>query len=177
MSPNEYMQATRATAIYPQAVAIPYLTLGLISEVDELQRAVFVANEQALVKESGDVMWYCFRLFDELGVTVHPSWEHYTGEPVAVQQTFNIMFRNVASVADIVKKAIRDNDGIVPPAKVDAANLALTIVVMCVGSLAKRQNELYKTQLHDLETYAIANIDKLASRHNRGVIGGSGDDR
>ena len=177
MSPNEYMQATRATAIYPKEVAIPYLTLGLVSEIDELQRAVFVANEQALVKESGDVMWYCFRLFDELGIAVNPSWEHYTGEPVALQQTFNIMFRNVAAVADIVKKSIRDNDGAVPPAKVDTVNLALTVVVMCVGSLAKRQNELYRTHLHNLEAYATVNIDKLASRHNRGVIGGSGDER
>ncbi len=177
MNPNEYMQATRTTAIYPKEVAISYLTLGLVSEIDELQRAVFVANEQALVKESGDVMWYIFRLFDELGVTVHQSWEHYTGEPVSLPLTFNIMFRNVAAVADIVKKAIRDNAGIVPPAKVDTSGLALTVVLMCVGSLAKRQNELYSTQLHSLEAYATVNIDKLTSRHNRGVIGGSGDDR
>lgn len=177
MIPNDYMIATRQTAIYPKAVAVPYLTLGLISEIDELNRAVFIANEQGLIKESGDVMWYCFRLFDELGIAVNPSWEHYTGEPVALPQTFNIMFRNVAGIADIVKKSIRDNDGVVPLEKVGQVGLALTIVVMCVGSLANRQNDLYSTSLHSLEAYATVNIDKLASRHNRGVIGGSGDDR
>jgi hypothetical protein len=177
MSPNEYKLATRQTAIYPNAIAVPYLTLGLVSEIDELNRAVFIASEQGLIKESGDVMWYCFRLFDELGITVNPQWEHYTGEPIALPQTFNIMSRNTAAIADIVKKSIRDNDGIVPPEKVEQVGLALTIILMCVGSLAQRQNDLYHTHLHGLEAYATVNIDKLASRHNRGVIGGSGDDR
>lgn len=177
MSPNDYMIATRQTAVYPKAVAVPYLTLGLISEIDELNRAVFIANEQGLIKESGDVMWYCFRLFDELGIAVNPSWEHYTGEPVTFPQTFSIMFRNAAAIADIVKKAIRDNDGIVSPGKAEQVGLALTIILMCVGSLAKHQSDLYHTQLHSLESYAAANIEKLTSRYNRGVIGGSGDDR
>ena len=177
MSPNEYQEATRQTAVYPKAVAVPYLTLGLVSEIDELNRAAFIADEQALVKESGDVMWYCFRLLDELEIAVIPNWEHYTGRPVTLPQTFSIMFRNAAAIADIVKKAIRDNDGIVPAAKRDEIGITLTTILMCVGSLAERQNDLYHTQLHSLEVYAAANIEKLTSRYNRGVIGGSGDDR
>ena len=66
MKPYEYMLATRETAIYPKEVALSYLVLGLVSEADELGRAIMSGDTGNIVKEAGDNLWYAFRLYDEI---------------------------------------------------------------------------------------------------------------
>jgi len=69
-----------------------------------------------------------------------------------------------------VKKLHRDNGGEMNAAHRDA-------ILQETGDLLWYLAEIC-TQLHvDLETVAYANIEKLASRAERGVIGGSGDYR
>jgi NTP pyrophosphatase (non-canonical NTP hydrolase) len=79
---NEYMEATRETAVYPDAMegtvdAILYVGLGLASEAGEvageLKRivrddagTVTLRRTERLVKEIGDALWYAARLADEL---------------------------------------------------------------------------------------------------------------
>jgi NTP pyrophosphatase (non-canonical NTP hydrolase) len=81
-------------------------------------------------------------------------------------------------VADKVKKVIRDNvimrntkgEIIIPNDKLDAIKLELGDVLWYIATLA-----------HDLgftlEDVAKSNLEKLASRAERGTIGGSGDFR
>lgn len=75
---NDYQEFTKTTAIYPKNKALEYLCLGLASEAGEvagkLKKVIrdhkgFTDHEadQALLKEVGDVLWYCARIVDELG--------------------------------------------------------------------------------------------------------------
>jgi len=73
-------------------------------------------------------------------------------------------------VADKVKKVIRDRGGDFSPEVRQALELELGDVLWYVAQLA--------TELGlELEQVARTNLDKLASRAARGVIGGEGDDR
>lgn len=70
-------------------------------------------------------------------------------------------------VASLFAKAVRDSNG-----QVNRDNLKKELgdVLWFVAVLAKQ----YKLDLQDV---AINNINKLRSRQERGVLGGSGDDR
>jgi NTP pyrophosphatase (non-canonical NTP hydrolase) len=73
-------------------------------------------------------------------------------------------------VAEHAKKAIRDDGGRVTPERRAAAAKELGDVLWYVAQLA--------TELDlDLDEIAQANLDKLLSRQQRGVLSGSGDDR
>ena len=73
-------------------------------------------------------------------------------------------------VADKVKKVIRDRGGSFSPEVIEALKLELGDVLWYVAQLA--------TELGlDLDAIAQANLDKLASRAARNVIGGDGDNR
>lgn len=72
-----YQQKTRDFAIYPEdhsMAVLMYLALGINGEAGEVAEKVkkYYRDEDldvaALVKEVGDVFWYCCRLLDELDV-------------------------------------------------------------------------------------------------------------
>jgi NTP pyrophosphatase (non-canonical NTP hydrolase) len=73
-------------------------------------------------------------------------------------------------VAEHAKKAIRDDDGQVSEERRAAMAKELGDVLWYVAQLA---SELKL----DLDEIAQANLDKLLSRQQRGVLSGSGDDR
>lgn len=69
-----------------------------------------------------------------------------------------------------VKKILRDDDGVITPSKREAIAAELGDVLWYIAATA--------TELgYFLSDIADANLDKLASRQKRGVIGGSGDNR
>lgn len=73
-------------------------------------------------------------------------------------------------VADKIKKIIRDNKGVMTPEFAQSIAQELGDVLWYIAILS---NELG----FDLEQVAEINIKKLADRQQRGVIGGSGDNR
>jgi NTP pyrophosphatase (non-canonical NTP hydrolase) len=73
-------------------------------------------------------------------------------------------------VADKLKKVIRDNDGVLTDTVKDAVAKELGDVMWYLAVLAHELD-------YDLATIAQINLDKLASRLERGVISGSGDNR
>jgi NTP pyrophosphatase (non-canonical NTP hydrolase) len=73
-------------------------------------------------------------------------------------------------VADKLKKVIRDNDGILTDPVRDAVAKELGDVMWYLAVLAYELD-------YDLSTIAQNNLDKLASRQERGVLSGSGDNR
>lgn len=73
-------------------------------------------------------------------------------------------------VADKVKKVLRDDEGILDDAKRAAIASELGDVLWYAATLA---DELGLT----LDEVAAINVAKLASRSERGVLVGSGDDR
>ena len=58
MTLNEYQQHALETAIYPENRRIIYPTLGLTGEAEK---------RLEIVKEIGDVLWYCATLARDLG--------------------------------------------------------------------------------------------------------------
>lgn len=73
-------------------------------------------------------------------------------------------------VAEHAKKAIRDDGGEVTPERREAMAKELGDVLWYVAQIAG-ELEL------ELDDIAQANLDKLLSRQQRGVLSGSGDDR
>ena len=73
-------------------------------------------------------------------------------------------------VADKLKKVIRDNDGDLTTPVRDAVAKELGDVLWYLAVLSYEMN-------YDLATIAQKNLDKLASRKERGVLSGSGDER
>ncbi len=73
-------------------------------------------------------------------------------------------------VADKVKKVVRDKGGTFDAESIAAIGKELGDVLWYVARLAAELGL-------DLEQVAQANLDKLASRQQRGVLGGSGDER
>ena len=74
------------------------------------------------------------------------------------------------AVADKLKKVIRDNDGVLTDQVRDAVAKEIGDVLWYVSVLAYELD-------YDLNTIAQNNLDKLASRQERGVLAGSGDNR
>jgi len=73
-------------------------------------------------------------------------------------------------VADKVKKVMRDNNGYFSAVKKEELKRELGDVLWCIANLAEDLET-------SLEKIAQINIDKLYDRKNRGVLGGSGDNR
>ena len=73
-------------------------------------------------------------------------------------------------VADKLKKVIRDNGGVLTDPVRDAVAKELGDVLWYLSVLAYELD-------YDLNTIAQDNLDKLASRQQRGVLSGSGDNR
>ncbi len=170
MTPQEYKLATRETAIYPKEVALPYLVLGLVSEADELGRAITSGDTGNIVKEAGDNLWYTFRLYDEMfhELAAVDQWQDfYPSWKLNTDGALRKINSAIGSLADMTKKAIRDNNGVIPEGKRNDFMLALSQVVTGIAHI----------DVNTLEYYAIANIEKLMSRKQRNVIKGSGDDR
>jgi NTP pyrophosphatase (non-canonical NTP hydrolase) len=85
---NNYQEMTAQTAKYPPSQALEYLSLGIASEAGEVAGKMkkWIRDDsklweiereeakqkwvQAMSSEIGDVLWYCARLADELGLSL-----------------------------------------------------------------------------------------------------------
>lgn len=73
---NQYQEFVKTMKVYPEKHAIIYPALGLSGESGEIAEKVKkwlrgdrLLQKEELVKEIGDVLWYCASLADDLGVT------------------------------------------------------------------------------------------------------------
>lgn len=73
---NEYQKFVKTMKVYPEKRAIIYPVLGLAGESGEIAEKVKkwlrgdrLLQKEELVKEIGDVLWYCAALADDLGFT------------------------------------------------------------------------------------------------------------
>lgn len=179
LSPYDYMVKTRLTAKYPPDMALPYLALGLVSEIGEFAATLRTSDVENFKAEAGDVLWYCFRILDELDQTAVPYWGSYAYHRVWINVVRGVngvdidvlLYGKVTRIADAVKKAVRDNGGTLTS---DAQNNVLSYVYNIIAIVGYA---LYQRSDLTLEQVAAANIAKLASRLQRGVISGSGDNR
>ncbi len=82
MTFDEYQQAARATAMYPQDLKLIYPALGLAGETGEVvdhikkvirdnNREVNAERRELIAKELGDVLWYMASIAADLGMTLN----------------------------------------------------------------------------------------------------------
>ena len=93
MTLNEYQQHALETAIYPDDRRIIYPTLGLTGEAgevaDKVKKVIRDAHEEftpekklEIVKEIGDVLWYCATLARDLGYLTRHGYRVTRIQPV-----------------------------------------------------------------------------------------------
>ena len=77
---DEYQRKAGETAIYPKKDALPYLSLGLVSEAGEVagkvKKLIRDGTESDVASEVGDVLWYCAMLASEVGVSLGKIMEN-----------------------------------------------------------------------------------------------------
>ncbi len=81
MNFNDYQEAARQTAAYPKEIGLAYVALGLAGEAGEVANKVKkiyrdkggeldASTAAVLVRELGDVLWYCAMLATELSLSL-----------------------------------------------------------------------------------------------------------
>lgn len=81
MTFDEYQQKAHETAIYPEEIALAYVTMGLVGEAGEIANKVkkiyrdcngktVVHHRMELAKEIGDVLWYLAETANVLGLSL-----------------------------------------------------------------------------------------------------------
>ena len=167
MNYNDYQRSCRATAIYPAYAATVYPVLGLLDEIGELQEKLFhAAPREEVLKECGDVLWYCAIVADDCGI----QFARVVAEMGSVAYTPAYMHLPASRIAGIVKKVIRDDNGFMNTDTRGAVSINLSEVVACVQYWATEHAST-------LDEVCALNLAKLKSRADRGVISGSGDNR
>lgn len=172
---HDHMIATDETAIYPgvgqgDMRAVTYLALGLAGEASEALEK-YSLGAGGLVGELGDVLWYASRLHRELkldpteALAVLRVFAHDTRLDPATE-----LVVTTGRAAEIVKKAIRDDGGVLTDARRDKLALAL-------GEVLSAWFAVHGVLKVSPEDTAQANLAKLRGRKARGTLSGSGDER
>ena len=190
MEPNEYQNFAAETAFYPGRsaglpsdcdhgnilkcvpIAFPgyaYTALGLVGELGEV---LFLlpddnehVNKSAIRKELGDVFWYLSQFSMEIGV---PYTKLFPAHQVLIDKTDIPIL--CGEICELVKKAIRDNFGKTTPDFINKCVSYLTQINVWLCHICESIG-------YTKEDIWEENVNKLRSRKDRGVLGGSGNDR
>jgi len=190
-----YADQAQKTAIYPNIGSnIRYPALGLIGEIGEVAEIVKKVERDSggtyspetidrLKKEIGDVLWYCAMLAFESKLIRSLSRNFDTLSNAF--QVENLEFRNFEKPDHELAQ------NLILGLSIQAGSVCRDICRRLTVGLAPRESDLkvnlFKLvlQLEDLsncfgftlEECAQLNLEKLASRQERGVLTGSGSNR
>lgn len=200
---NGYQTGATATAIYPGQGEIPgliYTTLGLNGESGEVAEHAKklhrddggrMTNERRprLMKELGDVLWYCAQIATEAGLELGRCWLRdpsdmpevggYPGMGGAqgVLYCATKLNKEAGAIGDI---ALRLMPAIGTGTDWRQSPQARTIRQFLKAGLGRTlfyANRIAQDAGFTLELAAQENLAKLKSRQERGTLQGSGDDR
>ena len=172
MKLNEYQDAAISTAIYPGRLYYP--TLGLAGEAGELMAVCLMKDEENIVKETGDCLWYVANVAHDAGLALSDirfSWKKSKHLCWDSMEACKYLTVNVGKVAENVKKTFRDNAGELTDARRKNIKKALGDILQLLSCVSLGGAGV------TLERCAEINIDKLRSRQERGKLGGDGDSR
>jgi len=174
MTLSDYQKLIKATALYPNVGNnIIYPSLGLCGECGELFEKILMTPYQVIeiLKELGDIMWYCGRLSSEINCNLtelyNKSLDFILHNNLKFEEE---MIIRAGNISEISKKVLRDKNGIIDEKDKDKYYQNLIVVLYCVDGLCEEYGST-------IEEIAQMNIEKLLDRKNRGVLKGSGDDR
>jgi NTP pyrophosphatase (non-canonical NTP hydrolase) len=172
---TEYQQQAMSTAIFPVDRSLDYTVLGLGSEVGEMAEA-WLDNKKGyrdVAAEAGDCYWYSAAIASTLEVSLEDVVRFYDGPVIERMLVHNLILDLTATSGNLeglVKKAIRDDDGHFSAERRDKAIQLLGKTVLLLDVISSGLGTTRWAVMND-------NLDKLASRKQRGVLSGSGDHR
>ena len=171
-----YAAFTERTAIYPKEVEVEYLALGLCSEVAELTELFNQGSEisqSGIIKELGDSQWYACRLAGAYNL----SFTNIYLDAVAIEERTGAIFDNLVILSGLIagdiKKQIRDGKNWTGEEREECRQKVRDKLTKFVRASIDASTLLRIDYYELLQT----NVDKLRSRQERGVLGGSGDNR
>ena len=193
-----YWEFTSTTVVYPSDKSLEYVTLGLISEINEfannsfallighqdgaleVEESVLDIERTKLLLELGDILYYVTRLCIHLGY--HSVKSFLVNAKIYKESEFNkslgnsdfftiYMALNFASgeLAGLIKKYVRGDSNYQDLSLLQVfCECYLFIMFWTIDKLAYDLNS-------DLKTVIDYNTDKLTKRKNAGTIQGDGD--
>lgn len=182
MNFSKYQKEATTTMMFNKKIALPYILLGIVGESSELFEKIVKSEQEGekqkdlIIKEMGDIFWYLAAWSDfvdnDLEKLIISTLTKEKPHPVFLAMDIVI---ESGRIAEYGKKLLRDNfeqyeEGILDETKKASIDAS-------VGKIAGFLMKLSMCYQLDYETILQANIDKLKSRVDRGVIGGSGDER
>jgi hypothetical protein len=195
-----YWEFTSTTAVYPSEKSLEYVTLGLISEINEfandsfallighqdgaleVEESVLDLERTTLLLELGDILYYVTRLCIHLGyrsvkiflVNAQNYLESKSNKSLEESDFFTTyMALNFASgtLAGLIKKYVRGDSNYQELSLLQVfCESYLFLLFLIIDELAYDLNSDLKTVMDD-------NTNKLTKRKNAGTIQGDGDFR
>ena len=162
---EEYKKDALKTAFYPNMGSnIEYPVLAILEESIEIfEKIELSATKEEIVKELGDLLWYTAMIFYEF----KKPFEFTQVDEYTTPSNFIIKSGKLAS---ILKKTLRDNDGIFTEQKLEEFFSIINNMLSFVMNVAAQLG-------FTLEEVAQINIEKINDRIKRGKLQGSGDNR
>lgn len=197
---TSYWEFTNTTAVYPSEKSLEYVTLGLISEINEfannsfallighqdgaleVEESVLDLERTKLLLELGDILYYVTRLCIHLGYSSAKSflvnakyYQESEGIKSLEESDFftTYMALNFASgtLAGLIKKYVRGDSNYQDLSLLQVfCESSLFILFLTIDELAYDLNS-------DLKTVMDENTNKLTKRKNAGTLQGDGDFR
>lgn len=171
MKLKEYKKHTRKTVAYPEEIAFDYLTDGLNGEIGEFQGKLegfedYQDNEE-LLHELGDVLWYNTRLCDELNYSIKEIRSNdvfLETDNMSLSKLGSMLNYECSKLSELSKKIKRDDK--------DIGDISenLLIIYLLIEEISEELG-------YDLDKLTDMNIDKLLDRKERDKIKGDGDKR
>ena len=195
-----YWEFTGTTAVYPSEKSLEYVTLGLISEINEfandsfallighqdgaleVEESVLYLERTKLLLELGDILYYVTRLCIHLGyrsvdIFLVNAQDYLTSEVNKSLEESDFfttfMTLNFASgtLAGLIKKYVRGDSNYQDLSLLQVfCESYLFLMFFIIDELAYHLNS-------DLKTVMDENTNKLTNRKNAGTIRGDGDFR
>ena len=198
MQISEYAVKARSLNIYPPEAKFFGPAFGVAGECGELvEKIQYGGSDDELIKEIGDVLWYLVNVLEDIEWSFIDA-VNYHAEALALEGSliFNGTFSSMQAIvemaddndprplkdpishlaiysgkiAEIAKKSLRDNQGVVPEGKRKVVGKYVVLILDLLCRIATT----YEFNMDDM---ARVNLDKLFDRRDRGVLRGSGDDR
>lgn len=174
MTYKEYEVKAITTKCCADEVAIPYVVMGLNGEIGELcEKIEQEAKEDLIVKELGDIFWYMAGIRVELDLQIEDDWS-WLLKPEYATNGLQLL-SEAGKINEQVKKFLRDDwktgKEIAFPEK------RRKVIEKAWKNIWLQLNTICDSMHISIEEVARINNEKLASRKERNVIHGSGDER
>lgn len=172
MKLTDYQKKALETVIYPKEYGVVYTALGLVDEIYEFYESIGSDEE---IGELSDCCWYiaCFAHECEINMQDLSDLADDLNGQINFYDIFdatNQMIGSASRICGLVKKYIRDDGLKMSLEREIKLQVELSVIILSIYYICEKLETTF-------DYVAKYNIEKLASRKQRGKLGGSGDRR